>query len=180
MAPARSSWCGIAVAALERATIDEPADVTALLHPYRLIDELLESAREGLHAELVDEIVADGTRTVLLLVGVLHLAARRPEETYQTLRTTASSHIRQRSAIALLMARMPARADKLDFVVSLLDGIEALPKTDPQDLFLNVADAILMIDGPRGKQLTRSLFDRYARLLPRGTDSGLQHFRGTP
>jgi preprotein translocase subunit SecA len=42
-------------------------------------------------------------------------------------------------------------------------------------LFLCVADTILMIEGQRGKRLARSLFDRYARLLPRGTQSELQH-----
>ena len=65
--------------------------------------------------------------------------------------------------------------DRLEFVVSLLDGIDALPKADRQDLFLNVADTILMIEGQRGKRLVRSLFERYARLLPRGTQSELQH-----
>jgi hypothetical protein len=41
-------------------------------------------------------------------------------------------------------------------------------------LFLNVADTILMIEGQRGKRLVRSLFERYARLLPRGTESDLR------
>jgi hypothetical protein len=223
------------VGALVRAAIGEPADVTALLRPHRLIDELLESATEGLDPELVDQIVAEGVRSVPLLIGVLRamatsmlppddpspaaasvallgeigdpaaapeiiefcsphddvddfddfindaaewavlrLAARRPEETYQALRKMAV-HVKHRSAIASLLAQMPARPDRLEFVVSLLDGIEALAKADRQDLFLNVADTILMIEGQRGKRLVRSLFERYARLLPRGTQSELQH-----
>jgi tetratricopeptide (TPR) repeat protein len=222
----------VLIAALVRSLIGEPAEVTALLRPHRLIDELLESAAEGLDPELVDQIVAEGVRSAPLLIGVLRamatgmlppddpspaaasvallgeigdpaaapgmiefcsvnddfddfindaaewavlrLAARRPEETYQALRKMAV-HAKHRSAIASLLAQMPARPDRLEFVVSLLDGIDALPKADRQDLFLCVADTILMIEGQRGKRLARSLFDRYARLLPRGTQSELQH-----
>jgi hypothetical protein len=221
----------VLIAVLARATIGEPAEVTALLRPHRLIDELLESAMDGLDPELVDQIVAEGVRSVPLLIGVLRamatrmlppndpsqaaasvallgeigdpaaapeiiefcsvhdefedfimaaaewavlrLAARRPDETYQALHQMAA-HATQRSAIASLLARMPARPDRLDFAVSLLDGIDALPKSDRQDLFLNVADTILMIEGQRGKRLVRSLFERYARLLPRGTESDLR------
>ena len=220
------------VATLERAVTTEPAEVTALLRPHRLIDELLESARDGLDPELVDQIVAEGVRSVPLLIGVLRamatdmlppddpspaaasvallgeigdpaaaaeiiefcsvhdefedfimaaaewavlrLAAQRPEETYQALREMAV-HAKHRSAIASLLAQMPARPDRLEFVVSLLDGIDTLPKADRQDLFLSVADTILMVEGQRGKRLARSLFERYARLLPRGTQSELQH-----
>jgi hypothetical protein len=106
--------------------------------------------------------------------AVLRLAVRRPDETYEALRKMAAAHPSYRPAVASLMARMPARPDKLDFVVSLLDGIDALPKPDRPDLFISVADAILRIEGRRGKRLARSLFERYARLLPRGTESDLR------
>jgi hypothetical protein len=54
---------------------DEPEDVSERLRPYRLIDDLLETADDGLEAELVDGILEDGARCVPLLVGVLRAMA---------------------------------------------------------------------------------------------------------
>ena len=54
---------------------DEPAEVSERLQPYRLIDEVLETADDGLDEELVDQILADGARCLPLLVGVLRAMA---------------------------------------------------------------------------------------------------------
>src|ERR1035441_8027409 len=54
---------------------DEPEEVSERLRPYRLIDDLLETAEDGLDAELVDGILEDGARSLPLLVGVLRAMA---------------------------------------------------------------------------------------------------------
>ncbi|MGA3043621.1 MAG: hypothetical protein ABSF54_22835 [Bryobacteraceae bacterium] len=54
---------------------DEPEEVSERLRPYRLIDDLLETAEDGLEAELVDAILGDGARCAPLLVGVLRAMA---------------------------------------------------------------------------------------------------------
>lgn len=53
----------------------EPADVEERLRPYRLIDDLLELAPDGLEPDLVDEILEEGARCGPLLVGVLRAMA---------------------------------------------------------------------------------------------------------
>ena len=50
---------------------DEPEDVSDRLRPYRLIDDLLETAEDGLNKDLVDGILEDGARCTPLLLGVL-------------------------------------------------------------------------------------------------------------
>jgi tetratricopeptide (TPR) repeat protein len=59
------------VEALEEQTEDESEEAARQLKPYRLIDELLEMAPDGLDPELVDDIVEDGARCTPLLIGVL-------------------------------------------------------------------------------------------------------------
>jgi hypothetical protein len=54
---------------------DEPAEVSGRLRPYRLIDDLLETADDGLDIGLVDEILGDGARCLPLLIGVLRAMA---------------------------------------------------------------------------------------------------------
>ena len=54
---------------------DEPEDVSERLRPYRLIDDVLEIAEDGLDDELVDGILEDGARCGPLLVGVLRAMA---------------------------------------------------------------------------------------------------------
>jgi hypothetical protein len=54
---------------------DEPEEVSQRLRPYRLVDDLLETADDGLDAELVDGILEDGARCLPLLVGVLRAMA---------------------------------------------------------------------------------------------------------
>jgi hypothetical protein len=54
---------------------DEPEEVSERLRPYRLIDDLLETAEDGLNADLVDGILEDGARCGPLLVGVLRAMA---------------------------------------------------------------------------------------------------------
>ena len=54
---------------------DEPEEVSERLRPYRLIDDLLEMAEDGLDGDLVDEILEDGARSVPLLIGVLRAMA---------------------------------------------------------------------------------------------------------
>ena len=54
---------------------DEPEDVSERLRPHRLIDDLLETAEDGLNGELVDGILEDGARCGPLLVGVLRAMA---------------------------------------------------------------------------------------------------------
>ena len=49
----------------------EPIEVALRLQPYRLIDDLLENAIEGLEDDLVDEILEDGARCLPLLLAVL-------------------------------------------------------------------------------------------------------------
>ena len=53
---------------------DEPAEVSARLLPYRLVDEVLDAAG-GLDDNLVDEIVKEGARCGPLLAGVLRAMA---------------------------------------------------------------------------------------------------------
>jgi len=54
---------------------DEPEDVSDRLRPYRLIDDLLETAEDGLNGDLVDGILEDGARCGPLLIGVLRAMA---------------------------------------------------------------------------------------------------------
>jgi len=54
---------------------DEPEDVSERLRPYRLVDDLLEEAADGLDAELVEGILEGGARCLPLLVGVLRAMA---------------------------------------------------------------------------------------------------------
>jgi len=54
---------------------DEPEEVSERLRPYRLIDDLLETAEDGLDQELVDGILEDGARCLPLLIGVLRAMA---------------------------------------------------------------------------------------------------------
>jgi hypothetical protein len=54
---------------------DEPEQVSQLLRPHRLVDDLLEDAADGLDAELVDGILEDGARCGPLLIGVLRAMA---------------------------------------------------------------------------------------------------------
>ena len=54
---------------------DEPEEVSQRLRPYRLVDDLLEMAEDGLHRDLVDEILEDGARSVPPLIGVLRAMA---------------------------------------------------------------------------------------------------------
>jgi hypothetical protein len=54
---------------------DEPEDVSERLRPYRLIDDLLETAEDGLNGDLVDGILEDGARCGPLLIGVLRAMA---------------------------------------------------------------------------------------------------------
>jgi len=54
---------------------DEPPEVSDRLRPYRLVDDLLEEAEDGLDHDLVDGILEDGARCGPLLVGVLRAMA---------------------------------------------------------------------------------------------------------
>jgi hypothetical protein len=54
---------------------DEPEEVSERLRPYRLVDDVLEAAGDGLDAELVDAILEDGARCGPLLIGVLRAMA---------------------------------------------------------------------------------------------------------
>ena len=56
---------------------EEPEEVSRRLRPYRLVDDLLETAEDGLDAELVDGILEDGARCLPLLVGVLRAMATK-------------------------------------------------------------------------------------------------------
>jgi hypothetical protein len=55
---------------------NEPEEVSERLRPYRLIDDVLEVAGDGLDHDLVDGILEDGARSVPLLIGVLRAMAR--------------------------------------------------------------------------------------------------------
>ena len=58
---------------------DEREEVSERLRPYRLVDDLLETADDGLDKDLVDGILEDGARCGPLLVGVLRaMACRTP------------------------------------------------------------------------------------------------------
>ena len=54
---------------------DEPDEVTQRVRPYRLIDDVLAEAKDGLAGDLVDGILEDGARCLPLLVGVLRAMA---------------------------------------------------------------------------------------------------------
>jgi len=54
---------------------DEPEEVRVRLQPHRLIDDLLETADDGLDEELVDKILRSGERCLPLLIGVLRAMA---------------------------------------------------------------------------------------------------------
>jgi tetratricopeptide (TPR) repeat protein len=54
---------------------DDPPEIAARLQPYRLIDELVETAFEGLDEGLIEAILAEGSRCLPLLVGVLRAYA---------------------------------------------------------------------------------------------------------
>lgn len=54
---------------------DEPDEVSQRLRPYRLVDDLLETAEDGLNEDLVDGILEDRARCGPLLVGVLRAMA---------------------------------------------------------------------------------------------------------
>jgi len=54
---------------------DEPDEVSQRLRPYRLVDDLLETAEDGLNEDLVDGILEDSARCGPLLLGVLRAMA---------------------------------------------------------------------------------------------------------
>jgi hypothetical protein len=54
---------------------DEREEVSERLRPYRLVDDLLETADDGLDKDLVDGILEDGARCGPMLVGVLRAMA---------------------------------------------------------------------------------------------------------
>lgn len=54
---------------------EEPPEVSDRLRPYRLIDDVLVTADEGVDADLVDEILADGARCLPPLMGILRAMA---------------------------------------------------------------------------------------------------------
>ena len=209
---------------------DEPEEVSERLRPHRLVDDLLETAADGLEQELVDGILEDGARCLPLLVGVLRamvtgslpgdntppavcslallgeigdpavlpeliecstvndediqgaahwavtrIAARRTDESLDALRKLAlASNAAERSILAIVLNYFPKQAAKRDFLVSLLDGLAAFPKSDRHELFMSVALGLGIEEGTEGLELAWSLLSRHAGLLPKRTRAELR------
>jgi tetratricopeptide (TPR) repeat protein len=209
---------------------DEPEEVSERLRPYRLVDDLLERAGDGLDRELVDEILENGARCLPLLAGVLRamaagslpgdapapiiaslallgeigdpavlpeliecytvndediqeaakwavtrVASRRPEESLEVIRKlAAAADAGRRCVLTLALGDIPQQPGKRDVLLSLLDGLAAFPKSERHELFINVAFALVVSEGAKGRELAWSLLSRHAAVLPKQTRVALR------
>jgi hypothetical protein len=209
---------------------DEPEDVSERLRPYRLVDDLLATAADGLDGDLVDGILEDGARCIPLLVGVLRatvtgslpesdpspvvhslallgeigdpavlpeviecyalddeaiqaavewalqrIAPRRPEASFDAIRKLAlEADADRRCDLALAIGFVPEQPGKRDFLLSLLDGLAAVPKPDRAELFMSVALGLEHCYGAKGRELAWSLLTRHSALLPKRTRAELR------
>lgn len=109
--------------------------------------------------------------------AVSRTAARQPEESFAAVRKlapAADADADARGVLALVVGQIPHEPGKQEFLLGLLDGLEALPKSSRRDLFLVVAHVLLVSQGDAGEQLVWSLFDRYAAHLPKRTRADLR------
>ena len=119
-----------------------------------------------------DEDIQEAARWALL-----RISSGKPQESFDIVRKLApGADAATRSVLTLAVAHIPALPGKPEFLASLLDDIGTFSKDDRQTLFLSVADALLISEGARGREMALSLFNRHATWLTKRTKS---EFRDT-
>ncbi len=102
--------------------------------------------------------------------GITRIASRRPAEALEAFRKLVpGAGGAKLAALADHMARMPPTAGTGEVLLSLLEGVENLPKADRNDLFPIVIMALLRDRAGRGRELAKSAISRHAGLLSRET-----------
>jgi len=108
--------------------------------------------------------------------AVERIAERQPEATFEALRKLAAvQNVELRAAIAMAVHRLPSNLPgQLEFLESLLVGMEGFPAPERADLFMNVAETLVVQHGTRGVEHAHSLYNRYSALLPKKVKADLR------
>jgi hypothetical protein len=107
--------------------------------------------------------------------AAFRIVSRRPDESLLVLRQmTPGAPADERSAIANTLSRMRDLPGLVEALEGLLDDLGSVPKEERFALFINVASALMISAGARGREVAWSLFHRYQGLLPKRTRGELQ------
>jgi SEC-C motif-containing protein/Armadillo/beta-catenin-like repeat-containing protein len=107
--------------------------------------------------------------------AVRRIASRRPEASLAAIRTLASTaDADNRCALTIALGEIPGQPGKRDVLLSLLDGLAGWPQSDRHEIFINVAVALAISEGAKGRELAWSLLSRHAAVLPKRTRAELR------